>query len=76
LHSPNRSAAPAIEPTTTRRLQETFAAPNRELEALLGRDLTVWCSPREGVGPSFDDARLPSVAWPDSSPDQHRLGTR
>jgi hypothetical protein len=40
-----RAEAAAIGPAARRRLQERFAAPNRELAELLGRDLSRWVYP-------------------------------
>jgi hypothetical protein len=76
VHSPNRSNGAAVASTTARRLQETFAAPHRELAEVLGRDLSVWRSPGLRVVPSFDDRRLPRVERTGASQDHHRLGTR
>ena len=38
-------AIAGINPATRRRLQERFAAPNRELARLIGRDLSRWADP-------------------------------
>jgi hypothetical protein len=76
LHSSNHSNGAAVASTTTRRLQETFAAPNRELAEVLGQDLSVWRSPGLRVVPSFDGRRLPRVERTRTSEDDHRLGTR
>jgi hypothetical protein len=43
VHSPHRMIdAPPISASLRRRLQERFAAPNRALAELLGRDLSEW----------------------------------
>jgi hypothetical protein len=42
VHGPRRSPAEPIPEGFRRRLQERFAAPNRELTELLGRDLSRW----------------------------------
>jgi hypothetical protein len=43
VHSPHRSNhEQPVPPALQRRLQERFAAPNRELAELLGRDLSAW----------------------------------
>jgi hypothetical protein len=69
----HRSLAPTVAPTTRRRLQETFAAPNRELALVLGRDLSEWMP----VGPgdrSSSDTLASSLRPP--VPDHHRLEAR
>ena len=66
---PPRAEAAGISPATRRRLQERFAAPNRELAELLGRDLSLWEDPLPadhgpravpGTVSRSDDDRVPA----------------
>jgi hypothetical protein len=75
VHSPHRSTAPAIASTTRRRLQETFAAPNRDLAEVLGRDLSEWSPGRRSLA-SYDERAVLRAEPAGGDPEHHHLGTR
>jgi Sulfotransferase domain len=71
VHSPHRMIdAPPISASLRRRLQEQFAAPNRALAAVLGRDLSEWYDdPSPGSSPGASLTPQPhttsrGVSWP------------
>jgi hypothetical protein len=67
VHSPHRMiAGPPISASLRRRLQERFAAPNRSLAEVLGRDLSEWYddpSPDASLTPQRQPTSR-GVSWP------------
>jgi hypothetical protein len=58
VHGPRRSPTEPIPEGVRRRLQERFAAPNRELTELLGRDLSRWLDIGTGSGSLRDPVHV------------------
>jgi hypothetical protein len=71
---PTHRSEPAMTPATGRRLQETFASPNRELAELLGRELSAWSCGRRAA--STLDRGTAGPERPVPGPEHDRLGTR
>jgi hypothetical protein len=75
-HGPRRAPASALPEGLRRRLQERFAAPNRELAELLGRDLSGWSDGASGPPPAVTVVPPPGACVRESAPIAPRSRTQ
>jgi hypothetical protein len=76
MYGPRPTPAPELAEGLRRRLQERFAAPNRQLAELLGRDLSGWSDGAPGPPPVVPVVPPPGACVRESAPIAPRSRTQ